>query len=123
MTQTTETPRVNHYGDPCPGWCNQEHDTEVLPERNGKPAIYASSHAHNTMPGTYFLTSAHAVQHDSGQAPIVFVHAVRNSGYAELSPDAARVLAGILDVIADHPEEAAKLAVLLRESAEIITPK
>jgi hypothetical protein len=33
ITQTTEAPRANRDGHPCPTWCTQDHDELVIPSK------------------------------------------------------------------------------------------
>jgi hypothetical protein len=89
---TKPRPRANRAGDPCPSWCTQDHNKELIP---GNPQHgYIDTH-HSDM--THAKGSAVQVQiFQRNSGPAISLMHVTGTAYLDLSAKDARSLAVML---------------------------
>ena len=97
-SDTTEAPRANHLGDPCPTWCTSDHTLVLMTMSSGR-VVHDDSHRSDPMGGRWPTPEVHVTRRPDGTWVSLLGHGVNLAGPEALSAEQAEQLATLLEVV------------------------
>jgi len=119
MTAVTDSkPRANRKGTPCPPWCATDHDEVLVPEKDGRAAIYFDVHTAKIGDMMRGGPWADVLQGESDDHPHVYIG---TCDMPAMDPKMARAIAGLLESVSWLGKEGITvLAAEVRRAASVI---